>query len=103
MWMVAVSFWRTHSQVEYLVCGLAATQCSVYIHQMNQVNSRSDFGHDDSTINIVVVITIIIIILLLLFTAHTHTHTHTHPFNGSLSGTTRVSRYQKGKTNLDLL
>ena len=28
-------------------------------------------------------------------------HTHTHPFNGSLSGTTRVSRYQKGKTSLD--
>ena len=30
-----------------------------------------------------------------------HTHTHTHTFNGPLSGTTRVSRYQKGKTNLD--
>ena len=31
--------------------------------------------------------------------AHTHarTHTHTHPFNGPFSGTTRVSRYQKGK------
>ena len=28
-------------------------------------------------------------------------HTHTHPFNGFFSGTTRVSRYQKGKTNLD--
>jgi len=28
-------------------------------------------------------------------------HTHTHPFNSSLSGTTRVSQYQKGKTNLD--
>jgi len=27
--------------------------------------------------------------------------THTHPFNGSLSRTTQVSRYQKGKTNLD--
>jgi len=27
--------------------------------------------------------------------------THTHPFNGPMSGTTRVSRYQKGKTNLD--
>ena len=27
-------------------------------------------------------------------------YTHT-PFNGPLSGTTRVSRYQKGKTNLD--
>jgi len=28
-------------------------------------------------------------------------HTHTQPFNGSLSGTTRVSQYQKGKTSLD--
>ena len=27
--------------------------------------------------------------------------THTHPFNGPYSGTTRVGRYQKGKTNLD--
>jgi len=27
--------------------------------------------------------------------------THTHPFNGPLSVTTRVSRYQKGTTNLD--
>jgi len=34
---------------------------------------------------------------------HTHTHTraHTHPSNGPLSGTTQVSRYQEGKTNLD--
>ena len=31
----------------------------------------------------------------------TQTHTHTHPFNGPFSGTTQVSRYQKGKTNLD--
>ena len=30
-----------------------------------------------------------------------NTHTHTHPFNGPFSGTTQVSRYQKGKTNLD--
>ena len=28
-------------------------------------------------------------------------YTHTHPFNGPFSGTTRVSQYQKGKTNLD--
>ena len=27
--------------------------------------------------------------------------THTHPFNGPLPGTTKVSRYQKGKSNLD--
>jgi len=32
---------------------------------------------------------------------HFKSHTHTHPFNGPLSGTTRVSRYQKGKTSLD--
>ena len=32
---------------------------------------------------------------------HTHTHIHTHLSNGPLPGTTRVSRYQKGKTNLD--
>jgi len=30
-----------------------------------------------------------------------YTHTHTHPFNSPLSRTTQVSRYQKGKTNLD--
>ena len=35
----------------------------------------------------------------LSFVKHTHTHT---PFNGPLSGTTRVSQYQKGKTNLVL-
>jgi len=42
---------------------LAATRRSVYIHQMNRVNSRNDFGHDDSTINIVTAIIIITIII----------------------------------------
>jgi len=28
-------------------------------------------------------------------------NTYAHPFTGRLSRTTRVSRYQKGKTNLD--
>ena len=45
-----------------LVWGLVATRRSVYIHQMNRVNSRNDFGHDDSIINIVIIIIIIIII-----------------------------------------
>ena len=40
-----------------LVWGLAATWHSVY--QMNRMNSRIDFGHDDSTMNIVVVTIII--------------------------------------------
>jgi len=44
-------------------------------------------------------VTLIDILLTEIF--YTHTHTHTHPFNGLLSGITRVSRYQKGKTNLD--
>jgi len=43
-----------------LVWGLAATRRSLCIHQMNRVNSRNDFGHDDSTINIVVAIITII-------------------------------------------
>ena len=72
-----------------LVWGLAATRRSIYIHQMNRVNSRNDFGHDDSTINIVMAIIILLksevvvskkwhkIVTLLLHTTHTHTHTHT--------------------------
>jgi len=32
---------------------------------------------------------------------HHATPNYTRPFNGPLSGTTRVSQYQKGKTNLD--
>jgi len=36
-----------------------------YIHQMNRLNSRSDLGHDDSTINIVMVIIIIVIIIII--------------------------------------
>ena len=35
------------------------------------------------------------------FTWNTTHSSHTHPFNGTLSRTTWVSRYQKGKTNLD--
>jgi len=49
-----------------LVWDLAASRRSVYIHQMNRVNSRNDFGHDDSTINIVLVIIIIIIISIII-------------------------------------
>jgi len=37
-----------------LVWGLEATRRSVCIHQMNRVNSRSDHGHEDSTVDIVV-------------------------------------------------
>jgi len=49
---------------------------------------------------------IIIIIIIYCYTTrvahdtYMYIHTHTHPFNGPLSGTTQVSQYQKGKTNL---
>ena len=48
------------AQVDWLGLGggLAATRRSVYVHQLNRVNSRNDFGHDDSTINIVMAIII---------------------------------------------
>ena len=38
---------------------------------------------------------------LLYCIIYLQTHTHTHQFNSPLSATTQVSRYQKGKTNLD--
>jgi len=40
-----------------------------------------------------------VVVVVVLYSSALHTHTHS--FNGPLSGTTRVSRYQKGKTNLD--
>jgi len=38
---------------------------------------------------------------LIITHERTHEHTHTHTFNGPFSVTNRVSRYQKGKTDLD--
>jgi len=46
-----------------VVRGLAATRRSVCIHQMNRVNSRSDHGHDESTI--IIVIELLLLLLLL--------------------------------------
>jgi len=64
--MVAASFRRTHSRLLGLRVG--ARRCSVYIQQMNRVNSHNDYGRDDSTVNIVVVIIIIIIIIIIICT-----------------------------------
>ena len=44
-----------------LIWELAASRRSVYIYQMKRVNSRNNFGHDNSTTNTVLVIIIIII------------------------------------------
>jgi len=38
---------------------------------MNRVNSRNDFGHDDSTINIVMAIIVVVIIMYTVIAAIT--------------------------------
>ena len=61
MWMTAANNQRTHSPSRLAWSGVGGHPAlSLYIHQMNRVNSRNDFGHDDSTINIVMAIIIII-------------------------------------------
>jgi len=70
--MTAANFQQTHSPSR-LAWSEGWRPHSVYIHQMNQVNSRNDFGHDDGTINIVMAIIIIVffipqVVLLLLLT-----------------------------------
>ena len=57
-----------------LVWGLGR---SVYIHQMNRVNSRNDFGHDNSTVIIVMAIIIIIRVTVSGAWATLLSHTHT--------------------------
>ena len=44
------------AQVRWLGLRVSSHLALLYIHQMNQVNSRSDLSHDDSTINIIVAI-----------------------------------------------
>jgi len=65
MWTVAASFRRTHSPSRLAWSEgwrPPGAQSTLYIHQTNRVNSRNDFGPDDSTINIVVVIIMLLII-----------------------------------------
>jgi len=60
MSIVAAIFRRTHSPSQLAWSeGLSTTRRSACIHQMNRVNFRDDFGHDDSNINIAVVVIII--------------------------------------------
>jgi len=64
MWTIAASFRRTRSPSRlawFEGWRPPGAQSTIYIHQMNRVNSRNDFGHDDSTIHIVVVIVIVVI------------------------------------------
>ena len=62
MWMIAANFRRTHSLSRLLGLRVGGHPAlSLHSSDEPRVNSRNDFGHDDSTINIVVAIIIIII------------------------------------------
>ena len=80
-----------------LVWGLAATRRSVYIHQMNRVNSRNDFGHDDSTINIVMAIIIIYTTDTCLFTLWNIAKMTRINFSVSLPMNTLIRQYMTKK------
>ena len=58
-----------------------STRRSVCIHQMNRVNSRTDHGHEDSTINIIVALS------LLLYLIHTTCITINYDVAGMLIST----------------
>ena len=75
MWMIAANFRRTHKSPSRLAWSKGWRPLGA--HQMNRVNSRNDFGLDDSTINIVMAIIIIIIII------------------ESIEDLTKVSQYRK--------
>jgi len=67
---------------------------------------QSDINTDGVLVMQEVKIVLFVLYNMCLLYAHSshyelHIQTHTHPFNGPFSGTTQVSRYQKGKTNLD--
>jgi len=65
MWMPI--FGRTHSPSRLAWSeGWQPPGASIYIHQMNRVNSRNDFGHDESTKNIVVLVIIILKIIIII-------------------------------------
>ena len=65
--------------------------------------AHSDKGHCQRIVAVRLVFSIWIHVLSCTLTYFNRDllHTHTHPFNGPLSGTTQVNRYQKGKTSLD--
>jgi len=99
---VCIIFWMFNTSKAASVAGAAATLTSVV---QRQIAADTSEERQQSRYNRTCHFRIIsqpITSCTHMFTLPQHiTHTHTHQFNGPLSGTTRVSGYQKGKTNLD--
>ena len=80
--------WFHASGIHHLLLGIAALH-----RQHANTNYTHTTWHDSHAEKLTVASLIWLVACTLAL--------HTHPFNGPFSGTTRVSRYQKGKTNLD--
>jgi len=71
------------------------------------IDNDTEVVHDDKLVTPPIdakyVVTTVIVVLYRNHTINVYDRHiyNTHTFNGPLSGTTRVSRYQKGKTSLD--
>ena len=102
--------WLVGNVSEGLLCRTAWIQCRecvVYAAKWRTCSTPLTLqDQDDSVVTTWGISTAFICVLVvfcfcLVFFLHQLHHTYTHPFNSCFSGTTRVSRYQKGKTNLD--
>ena len=67
----------------------------------DQRTHRHTYYAKSVTVAAVCLVTTTLIKRLNVWKDNMESNTRTHPFNGPLSGTTQLSRYQKGKTNLD--
>ena len=77
----------------------------------SMIKSESSIHNSDNLLSITLFFSFLVIVHVWTFSRHLghfsyifvqmtivfQKHTHTHPFNGPFSGTTRVSRNQKGK------
>ena len=101
-------WWKWH----YFICASFSVPIPVYCYNVSVLlNYRCSVWHGWSPISLFLLYwetklhsassRMLSLFVILIFDNERSIVIHTHPFNGLLSGTTRVSQYQKGKTNLD--
>jgi len=83
---LAVNLFSKNVHDESLPCSIQTMSCKLLLNLVECIRAKSEAENGNVS-----------------HVPQWYTHTHTHTFNGPFSGTTRVRRYKKGKTNLDLL
>ena len=83
------------------VCISVNTQAKITTRTFMQAVRTNNLHQCETTLSLLQLLDLPSLVLNGLCCANVSTDSHTHPFNGPLSRTTQVSRYQKGKTNLD--